>query len=275
MSVIDIHFHGTERIDFAKAESYEEFLLIADKLAKRGVDAFLCTLYPDNLVKMRENLSKIKKAMAYNDRGAKILGAYLEGPFLNPEKAGALDRDFFVLPDLNYFRILIEDFEDTVKVITIAPELPGALELIEAASNQGFIISLGHSNATYKEAEEAFRAGARLVTHLFNAMRGIHHREPGLAGFGLINQEIYVELIGDGRHIDDRLLRWIFTVKNPERIILVSDLVTDPGNQNFLKGGNLYLPSIRDRLIDLGFDLDKVNRATGDNVRELLGLGFL
>lgn len=275
MSLIDIHFHGIEKFDISRAKSYEVLLMISEELAKRGIDAFMCTLYPNSLEKLRENLTTVKKAMTFNRVGAKILGAYLEGPFLNPEKAGALDRAYLVLPNLDYLRRLVEDFEKVLKIITVAPELPEALKVIEKASEQGFIVSLGHSDGTFKEAEDAFRAGAKLITHLFNAMRGIHHREPGLAGFGLINQEIYVELIGDGRHIDDRLLRWIFTVKNPERIILVSDLVIDPGEGSLLKGGYLDLSSIKRRLIDLGFEKDKVDRATRDNAGALLGLSFL
>lgn len=272
MSVIDIHFHGKGGFDISQAKSYEELLVISEDLGRIGVDAFLFTLCPSSFESLRENLSKVKKAMAFNRVGAKILGAYLEGPFLNPKMAGALRSEFFILPDLEYFKRLIDGFEDVVKIVTVAPELPGALSIIEILSSEGYILSLGHSDATFSEAEDAFKAGAKLITHLFNAMRGIHHREPGVAGFGLINQEIYVELIGDGRHIDDRLLRWIFNSKNKERIILVSDLVSDPGKGDTLRGGYLELPLIGKRLYELDFEADKLEYALLRNPKALLGL---
>ena len=96
---------------------------------------------------------------------------------------------------------MIEGFEDIVKIVTIAPELEDALHLIKTMSNMGIIVSLGHSDATYQETEKAFHAGAKGITHLFNAMRGFHHREPGIAGFGLTNPDIYVEVIADPFHL--------------------------------------------------------------------------
>lgn len=275
MSLIDIHFHGTENIDIKEVSDYEQILFLAKDYGEKGIDGFLLTLYPDDLKKMREKLSFIKKAMSSQREGAKIYGAYLEGPFLNPSKAGALDHSKFLKPDDYKLKKLIEGFEDIIKVITIAPELPKACKLIENCVYSNIIVSMGHSDATFKEAQNGFKAGARLITHLFNAMRGIHHREPGIAGFGIIEDEIYIELIGDGRHINDELLKWLFNVKNPERIILISDMVKDKDNNSLLKGGSLSLSKIQDRILKLEVTEENVYKAVYENPKRLLKFNFL
>ncbi|MEJ5226622.1 hypothetical protein [Thermodesulfovibrio sp.] len=265
MSVIDIHFHGTEHIDINEVKSLEQLLFLSEEYGKKGVDSFLITLYPESVYKMREKLSFIKKAILENKLRANILGAYLEGPFLNPKHSGALDKRYLLMPNNEDFKRIVDGFEDIIKVMTVAPELPGALELIERAVEKGIRIGMGHSDATFKEAEEGFRAGAKLITHIFNAMRGIHHREPGLAGFGLINEEVFIEVIGDGRHLSDDVLKWIFKIKNPERIILVSDMVKESGNEERLRGGNLSLFEIKERLIKIGFSIEIINKAVYEN----------
>ncbi|GAQ93953.1 N-acetylglucosamine-6-phosphate deacetylase [Thermodesulfovibrio aggregans] len=270
MSLIDIHFHGTNKIDIKDVDSPEQVLLISQEYGSMGVDSFLLTLYPDDIYQMRKTLLHIKKAMQYQKEGAKILGAYLEGPFLNPEKAGALDSYYFLKPDLDILNRLIDEFNDIVKIITVAPELPKAIDVIEKCAEMGIIVSMGHSLATYREAQEGFKAGASLITHLFNAMRGIHHREPGISGFGIINQEIYVELIGDGRHLNDELLKWIFQIKNPERIIVVSDMVKQKSEVQRLQGGSMSLKDAIKRLKNLNIDEYKLKLAGEENPKRLL-----
>lgn len=270
MPIIDIHFHGTKRMDIREVRSYEEILLIVEEYCKEGIDGLLLTLYPDEIDKMRDTLSKIKKASENQIENIKIYGAYLEGPFINPKKCGALDPRYFRLPDIDYLKRLIDGYEDIVKIVTIAPELPKALSLIEKAKEEGIVVSMGHSDATFKEAQEGAKAGAKLITHIFNAMRGIHHRELGISGFGLINQDVYIEVIGDGRHLEDELLKWIFKVKASDKIILVSDMVKNHGKEKYLKGGNMGLIQMRDRLLNLGIEKDKIKMAVGQNCINLL-----
>ncbi|MDD5434825.1 MAG: hypothetical protein PH343_05285, partial [Nitrospira sp.] len=114
-------------------------------------------------------------------------------------------------------------------LITIAPEITGGLKLIKQASDMGIVVSMGHSDLTYAEAEAGFHAGAKGITHLFNAMSGFHHREPGLAGFGLLNNEIYAEVIADPYHLHPKTLELIFRTKNTEKIILISDTIKSSG----------------------------------------------
>jgi N-acetylglucosamine-6-phosphate deacetylase len=122
---------------------------------------------------------------------------------------------------------LIEGFEDMIRIITISPELDGSLALIKRISARGIIASMGHSNATYSEAEAGHKAGAKGITHLFNAMRPYHHREPGITGYGLLNPGIYIEVIADPFHLHPVTLELIFRVKDPARIIIVSDSIRE------------------------------------------------
>lgn len=158
-----------------------------------------------------------------------ILGVHLEGPFLNPARCGALDKAYFLKPSLSYLNRLIDDYEDIIKIITIAPEVPGALKVIEKSRALGIKVNMGHSDATYKEAEAGKKAGASGITHIFNAMRPFHHREPGLAGFGLLDKDTYIEVIADGVHLHKETLRLIFSIKRHDRIILISDSVKGSG----------------------------------------------
>lgn len=274
MSIIDIHFHGTRKIDIREADSPEKVLSIAIDYGLKGVDAFLLTLYPSDIKNMNKTLINIKKAMETQNEGAQILGAYLEGPFLNPEKAGALNYEYFLPPDMEILNELLDGASDIVKIITIAPELPGAIKLIEKIREMGIVVSMGHSNATFKEAYEGFKAGATLITHLFNAMKGFHHREPGISGFGIINEDVYVEIIGDGRHLSDELIRWIFEIKNPQRIILVSDMVKEKKEIQTLQGGELSLYEIYKRLKIINIDENKLKLAVETNPMSLLGISL-
>jgi len=212
---------------------------------------------------------------------ARILGVQLEGPFLNPLQCGALDPASFVSPRESTLAELLEGFESIVKVITIAPEREGALGVIKKVVEKAIVVSMGHSDATYTEAEAGFSAGARGITHLFNAMRGFHHREPGLAGFGLLNKEVYVEVIADPFHLHMRALELIFKTKRPERIVIVSDSVRETrvardgrvaDVSGMLQGGSMTIAESTRRLIELGFEESTVTRAITVNPRQYLKL---
>jgi N-acetylglucosamine-6-phosphate deacetylase len=285
MDVIDLHTHGIAGRD-TRCGHVEDVLAIAEVHGAAGVTAIALSIYPASIPVMRGQLALVREAMQaqgakYKVRTARILGAHLEGPFLNPSRAGALDADAFLRPSDAAFSELIEGFEDIVKVMTVAPELPGALPLIGKASDAGIVVAMGHSDATYTEAQAGFKAGARSVTHLFNAMRGFHHREPGLAGFGLLHEEVYVEVVADPYHLDMKTLDLLFRVKDRERIIIVSDSVretkmgADDAARNAssrLLGGSVTVLEAAERLVYLGFPEEAVREAITTNPARLLGL---
>jgi N-acetylglucosamine-6-phosphate deacetylase len=264
-----------------------------------GVTEIIPTLYSAPIREMRAQMATVRKAMerqknfssaslaadnppipplgkagkggfeigrdGRNTAPAQIIGVHLEGPFLNPVKCGALDAPSFSEPGEHALMELLAGFEDIVRIITVAPEIRGAISLIKKVSGMGIVVSMGHSDATYTEAENGFRAGARGITHIFNAMRGIHHREPGIAGFGLLNRDIYIEVIADPYHLHPRTLELVFKIKNHDRILLVSDTVkeTEAGacgmngvtdSTGTLMGGCMTITESSQRLMQLGYD---------------------
>ena len=214
------------------------------------------------------------------DAPATILGVHLEGPFLNPARAGALDGKSFLPAKTTHHKKLIEGFEEVIKIITVAPELDGAPDLIRSIADTGIIASMGHSDATYSEAETGFNAGAKGITHIFNAMRGIHHREPGIAGFGLTNPHIYIEVIADPFHLHPKIIELIFSANKPETIIIVSDSVKATqasaaaqgvaDSTSRLFGGSMTLIDSIEYLMGLGLQKRAVERCVSDNPERYL-----
>ena len=211
---------------------------------------------------------------------AAILGVHLEGPFLNPAREGALDGNSFLPTKISHYKKLIEGFGEVVKIITVAPELDGASSLIKSIAETGIIVSMGHSNATYSEAEAGFNAGAKGITHIFNAMRAIHHREPGISGFGLTNPHIYVEIIADPFHLHPKTIELIFSAKKPGKIIIVSDSVkkaqTGIAAQGIadstgrLLGGSMTITESAQYLIGLGFQKNIIEQCISVNPERYL-----
>ncbi len=281
MEIIDVHIHGFNGLD-TKDALPQDILKIAGFLGERGITGFLPTVYPRGIDRMRKDMENIARAIQIQrsvgkEGAAEILGIHLEGPFLNPKKAGGLDKKAFLEPKEYLLEKLIDGFEDFIKVITIAPELDGSIGLIKRAVNKGIKVNMGHSEATYHEAEAGFKAGAKGITHIFNCTRQMHHREPGIAGFGLINNHIFIEVIADPYHLHTKTLEMIFRIKSPDRIIIVSDAVKDTGltapvvdNQGRLLGGSILVDQSIKRLIDMGFDRDEVLRCVGENVLKYL-----
>jgi N-acetylglucosamine-6-phosphate deacetylase len=227
---IDLHTHGIGKYD-TRTSSPEHILKMAELHAAAGNRAILPAIYPSSIEEMRKNIEAVRRAMEMQEAdtgmhpSSEILGVYLEGPFLNPLKCGSLCKKMFIKPDLISLKRLIAGYEDIIKIITIAPELNGALKLIERCAGIGVRVNMGHSDATFKQAISGKKAGATGVTHIFNAMGFFHHREPGLAGMGLLDRDLYIEIISDGIHLHPKTLELIFRLKPADRIIIVSDSV--------------------------------------------------
>jgi N-acetylglucosamine-6-phosphate deacetylase len=289
MKAVDIHTHGIGGYD-TRTTVEDHILKIAEIHGSYGVSEILLTIYPATIRLMRENMAIVREAMKRqhgeqnqapeNQKAARIAGIHLEGPFLNPSKCGALNAMTFLEPTGHNLEELIEGYEDILKVITVAPEINGAQKLIKNLTDRGIIVSMGHSEATYGEAEAGFHAGAKGITHIFNGMRGIYHREPGIAGFGLMNQDVFIEVIADPYHLHKEILRMIFKTKTPEKIIIISDAVketkivsADHGVHNAygnLLGGSMTITESAKRILDMGYDEETVLNCISKNPEQYL-----
>lgn len=175
-------------------------------------------------------------ARARERSGPRIPGVHLEGPFLNPERAGAHDPTNLRAPDPDWLEGLLDAHPGLVRIVTLAPELPGALDIVRLCRSRGILVAAGHTDASAEEAEAAFEAGVGLVTHLFNAMRSVHHRDPGIAGTALAHTDVRCSLICDGAHVDRRVATFALRALGPDRAVLVSDAVGSP-TRDPLRGG--------------------------------------
>ncbi len=219
--LIDLHIHGTKGNDVMDG-SVEAIQTISRDLASEGVTGFLATTMTASAEQLEKVLQTIPVAMSYQD-GAEILGIHLEGPFIAKEKMGAQCGELILAPDVDLIQKWQTLASDTIKLVTLAPELPGALELIAALHKMEVIVSVGHTNATYEETTAAITAGCTHATHLFNAMRGLHQREPGALGALLLADQVHAELIADGHHLHPAIIELALRVKNKNRLLLVTD----------------------------------------------------
>jgi N-acetylglucosamine-6-phosphate deacetylase len=218
---IDIHVHGAgggtcESGDGAQIEA------ISATLARFGVTGFLATLAtlpPDAL---RAAVRAIADT-AGHEPGARILGIHLEGPYLNPQRAGAQATRWMRPPSIEEFDALYDLSGGLIRLVTVAPEMEGSLPFIQAVRERGVTVAAGHTDASAVEMELAVEGGVTHVTHLFNAMRPLHHREPGVLGVALTDDRLSTELICDGHHLADDAVETAMRCKPAAKIVLVSD----------------------------------------------------
>ncbi len=222
--LIEQHFHGCFGVDFSTCET-EDILSLAKKLLYHGIGGFYPTLVTDNLENIKRQIARIKMAreqqikLQTNDM-AEILGIHIEGIFINPEKKGIHDEKFFLKPTIENYKLIEDDF---IKIITIAPELDKKRALIKYLNSKGIKIQAGHCvGGDLKDCSG--------VTHLFNAMSGISHKQKSTALSALINDGIFTEIIADGIHLNNDILELIFKTKPKDKIILVSDSLPIAGS---------------------------------------------
>ena len=289
---IDMHVHGLKGACTTDANP-NSIEVMSKTLAQHGVTSFLPTLpmrEPNLLTRSMEVLA------SFRDRklpGAKILGIYLEGPFVSPEKPGAMEKEYFKLPSISAFEEVYEASKGMLRVMTLAPELPGAISIIKYAQSKGVRVSLGHTNASYEDAKAAIQAGATHVTHLFNAMRLFHHRDPGIVGAVLEDPNVSIELIGDLVHVGSTAVRLVYKIKPKNKIISITDGVAadlpegihELGGRKILvkrdaaylpdgktlAGGILTLDKVLNRLVfDAGLPFEDVLRSMTINPASVL-----
>ena len=222
----DLHFHGARGHDFSDGDA-EGLQIMADYELSRGVTQ-ICpagmTLLEEQLIKVCRNAAQHRRTSKH---GALLCGVNLEGPFLSYAKKGAQNGDWLHAPDVAMLRRLEEASEGLVKLVSIAPEEPGALEFIKEVADE-VVVSIAHTTADYDTSSAALAAGARQVTHLFNAMPPFSHRAPGVVG-AAFDSECKVELICDGVHIHPSVVRAVFQLFGARRVILISDTMRAAG----------------------------------------------
>jgi N-acetylglucosamine-6-phosphate deacetylase len=226
---IDVHIHGAAGHDVMES-SPEALAAITTSVAARGTTSLVAT----TVTASEETTAKAAEAVAgWMQRearkgvqrvpSAEILGVHFEGPFISRARRGVHPEQWIAEPSIPHFRRLLTAANGAARILTLAPELPGAPELIGEARRVGVVVSLGHTDASYAEAMAAIAGGARHAAHVFNAMRPFGHRETGVLGAILTSAGVTAELIADGVHVDDAAIRILLAAKGPQDVVLVSD----------------------------------------------------
>lgn len=221
---IDLHIHGAGGADTMDATP-EAVTTIATSLPAEGTTSFLATTITQGMEQIEQALSNTATfSEQHNGPGkAEMLGVHLEGPFINEKRTGAQPVGFILRPDIELFKKWQDLAKGGIKLVTVAPEVENGLAFVRYLNENGVIASIGHSDAIYEEVEEAVQAGAKQVTHLYNGMRGMHHREPGVAGAALLFKELLVELIADGIHVRPEMIRMSLQAKGIDGLVLITD----------------------------------------------------
>ena len=244
---IDIHMHGAMGVDISGATA-KELGIISRFLASKGTTSWQCSIITDTkeqtewcikqvveyltdehpVEESRVGARLAEESVTQKPDGAQLLGIHLEGPFLAKEYKGAMPEHLLKTPDIDLIRHYQELAKGKIKYITLAPELDGAVDLISECNALGIAVGLGHSNATYDVAMEAIGRGATVGTHVGNAMRLLHQREPGIFG-AIMDSDVYGEMICDGRHVAPGTLRVYAKCKGLDHLIAITDSIMAAG----------------------------------------------
>ncbi len=225
---IDQHVHGGIGAEFMAADP-GSMVEIAKFYATHGSTAFLATTLTATAAELRKvaNAYSVLKTSDY--KGARCLGIHLEGPYLSPAFPGIQSAESLSLPLLEEILDIHRESNFGIRMITMAPELEGALEIVPALVKTGIVCSIGHSNADYETGIQAVEAGFSCVTHCYNQLRPFHHRDPGILGTALTRPELTVELIVDGNHLHKAAIDMAWRLKGPENVVLVTDAMAPNG----------------------------------------------
>ena len=246
---IDVHIHGAVGVDTMEAGA-DDLGRMSEFLVTQGVTSWMPTLVPAPGVDYARAISAITKAMEEqaerapqpgcpagdpaglrSQRSARILGVHYEGPFVNSAQCGALRASYFKTysgpRDLGSLPLPLS--RDAVKMITLAPEVDGGVELVRESTRRGWVVSIGHTRAAFELLDQAHEAGARHMTHFMNAMSPLHHRSPGPIAWGLARDNVTCDVIADGIHLDPHMLQLLLKLKGADRLTLISDAIAAAG----------------------------------------------
>jgi N-acetylglucosamine-6-phosphate deacetylase len=219
---IDLHVHGASGHDLMDGTS-ASLQAVSKTLARYGTTAFLATTMSATDADIESALRGIAAHRSHLTEGAHAIGIHMEGPYLNPLRRGTHDARFLKKAEIRNFLRFVEASANTIRRLTLAPEMDPGLEVIREVSALGIQVSLGHSDAAEEQARAAIDAGATHATHTFNAMRPFHQREPGILGAALTDDRVYTEVIADGIHVHPTALQLLLRIKGVERTPLVTD----------------------------------------------------
>jgi N-acetylglucosamine-6-phosphate deacetylase len=221
--MIDMHIHGANGADTMDATP-KALSTIASALAKEGTTSFLATTITQSVSAIEKAIVNAGETIGHQKSGeAEIIGIHLEGPFINKEKTGAQPEEFILEPDCELFDHWQNMSNNHIKEVTLAPEVEGGFDFIRHLKAQSVVPSIGHTNGIDEDVIRAIDAGATQVTHLYNGMRGMHHREPGILGGALLHHGLYTELICDGHHVCQGMVNLAYKLKGSDRMILITD----------------------------------------------------
>ncbi|MGB2867320.1 MAG: N-acetylglucosamine-6-phosphate deacetylase [Bacteroidota bacterium] len=247
---IDLLVHGGGGYGFADM-SVEAVEKISQFFFSHGTTGLLAALYSKPEKDMIADVSRIAEFCRISKGSKNVWGIHLEGPFINRDLHGAMKVDYLWQPSTKGWQKLFEASQGYIRLMTIAPELPGVEEVMRAAAKNDVVLSIGHSSANYQEVLSAIDNGAAHVTHMFNAMRPFHHREPGVVLAALLHNELKVELIADGIHVHPAVMKLIYKIKGEGGILLITDAIRASGMPDgeytfmdqkiYVKGKKAYL----------------------------------
>jgi N-acetylglucosamine-6-phosphate deacetylase len=280
---IDVHIHGVNGADVMDATP-EVLDTMAETLPREGTTGFLATTITQSSSEIEKALKNAADYIGHqqNSGRSEILGIHLEGPFVNAERAGAQPSEHITDPDVKLFKKWQSISNGAIKLVTLAPEQPGGQELVRHLKETGVIASIGHSDATFEQAGEAVLAGATHITHLFNQMKGLHHREPGVVGAAFLYDELKTELIVDGVHVRPEAIKLAYKQKGSEGVILITDSMRakclkngeyDLGGQNVtVKNGKAVLGNgtLAGSILKMGNALKNMLEFTGCSLQDAI-----
>lgn len=258
---IDIHNHGNFGYDTMDA-TFEAMDSISRFHIKNGVTGFLATTMTSSLNKIKKAIKNVVDYIEFQSKEdqskkqkAQVLGVYLEGPYFSQEKKGAQNPKHLRNPDVKELEEFLDISKKNIKIVSLAPELPGALEVIRYLKSKGVVVSVGHSNAVFSEVKDGIDKGITLATHLYNGMRGFSHREPAVVGAVLTDERVFCEMICDGIHLHKAAMDIAVQMKGKDKIVLISDAMMAAGLEDGeyqLGGQKVFVKNGEARMSDGG-----------------------
>ena len=275
---IDEHIHGAGGAD-AMDGTVEALQTISEFLAREGTTGFLATTMtqsPENITNALKAVKKVREKGEY--KGAEVLGVHLEGPFISPKHVGAQPLEYVATPDAELFDKYNEASGNSIKIVTLAPEVEGGLGLVKHLSNIGVVASVGHTGGKYADVVNAVAAGATNVTHTYNAQTGLHHREAGVVGAAMLLDELNCEMICDTIHVSVPAIKLVIKNKPHDKYTLITDAMRAkgmPDGKSELGGQDVFVNNGEARLADgtLAGSVLKMNVAV-KNLVERAGVSF-